>query len=140
MRDTFCPWYRVKEYKVALKPIIFYEHALQYYNERITMNTIIWLFTYQILQTYKISVNTLYAIEKLPKLSNPIMLMYNLLWTTWDDRNIMACGWSNDISLQTQRNFFFPADWIIARLSLFCITWGFQFDCCDCNNVSQSVK
>ena len=137
MRDTFCPWYRVKEYKAALKPIIFYEHALQYYNERITMNTIIWLFTYQILQTYKISVNTLYAIEKL---SNPIMLMYNLLWTTWDDRNIMACGWSNDISLQTQRNFFFPADWIIARLSLFCITWGFQFDCCDCNNVSQSVK
>ena len=140
MKDTFCPWYRVKEYKVALKPIIFYEHALQYYNERITMNTIIWLFTYQILQTCKISVDTLYAIEKLPKLSNPIMLMYNLLWTTWDDRNIMACGWSNDISLQTQRNFFFPADWIIARLSLFCITWGFQFDCCDCNNVSQSVK
>ena len=61
MRDTFCPWYRVKEYKVALKPIIFYEHALQYYNKRITMNTITSLFTYQILKTCKISVDTSYA-------------------------------------------------------------------------------
>ena len=65
MRDTFCPWYRVKEYKVALKPIIFYEHALQYYNERITMNTITLLFTYQILQIYKMILNTLYAKENI---------------------------------------------------------------------------
>ena len=61
MRDTFCPWYRVKEYKVALKPIVFYKHALQYYHERITMNTIAWFFTYYILQICKISVDTLYA-------------------------------------------------------------------------------
>ena len=64
MRDTFCPWYRVKEYKVALKPIVFYKHALQYYHERITMNTIAWFFTYYILQICKISVDTLYAEEK----------------------------------------------------------------------------
>ena len=81
MRDTFCPWYRVKEYKVALKPIIFYEHALQYYNERITMNTIIWIFTHQILQTYKISVDTLYAIENFE--SNYVNVQFALNHLRW---------------------------------------------------------
>ena len=56
------------------------------------MNTITWLFTYQILKTCKISVDTSYAYEKygmfhftlnrntkLPKFSDSIMLMYSLL-------------------------------------------------------------